>query len=92
MSRTKEIDFRRITFSLPASTLDKLRVNVDKGNMSRYVADLIEENVGSLNDKEESTEEFIKSLTELAINNSKHVKAKGSSLEILREIRYGGKY
>ena len=92
MSRTKEIDFRRVTFSFPAIVVDKLRIKIGKSKMSSYVADLVEEDLSKKKIIEESDETFLESLKQFAIENSKHVKTKKSSLKILREIRYGGKY
>lgn len=93
MARIKEIDFRRITISLPAKVVDKLKAGTQKGNMSGFIADAVEEKLLRQEDEEEeSLEEFMESLNELAIENTKNLKTKKSSLEILREIRYDGKY
>lgn len=92
MSRTKEIDFRRVTFSLPASTIDKLKMRVEKGQMSKYLSNLIEDEIELNSEKEESTEDFIESLRKFAIENKAKYKNKKSTLEMIREIRYHGKY
>ena len=92
MSRTKTIDYRRMTFSFPAEVVDQLELKIDKGNMSNYVAGLVKSDLAVKKDLEESAEDFIESLRKLAIENKVHCKDKRSSLKILREIRYGGKY
>lgn len=93
MARTKQIDYRRVTISLPSILIEKLKVGTQKGNMSGFIADAVEEKFSRQKDElEETVEEFMKSLEQFAIENTKHIKDKRSSLEILREIRYGGKY
>lgn len=92
MARTKQIDFRRVTISLPAATVDKLKINKSKGEVSDYINSLIEEDMESLNEKQETTEEFMESLKKLAIENSAKCKTKKTTLEMIREIRYHGKY
>lgn len=85
MARAPQINYQRVTFSFPAKTLQKLRKKMGNQNMSKYVAELVEEKM--LEEKEESIEEFMKSMEEL---RKKNVNKSGrSSLEILREIRYG---
>ncbi len=92
MARIKQIDFRRVTISLPSATVDKLKINKNKGEVSQYINDLIEEDMASTNEKQETTEEFIESSRKFREENEAFIKDKRSSLEILREIRYHGKY
>ena len=87
MPRTKQIHFKRVTFSFPAKTVDLLREKVGQNNMSKYVADLVEEDLGK---RTQDIDEFLEELKAFAKSVKK--KDKRSSLEILREIRYGGKY
>lgn len=87
MSRTTQINFQRVTFSFPKKTLDRLREHVGKNNMSKYISDLVEDD---LKDKDyEDVDEFLSSLKEFAKNVKR--RDKRTSLEILREIRYGEK-
>jgi len=93
MARTKQIDFRRVTISLPLVLVDKLKIGTKNGCMSSFIADAVEEKLLKQESKKmENTEDFMESLNQFAIENTKYIKDKRSSLEILREIRYGGKY
>ncbi|MFH1218700.1 MAG: hypothetical protein V1679_02565 [Candidatus Peregrinibacteria bacterium] len=84
MSRTAKINYKRITLSFPEKVVKKLRDKVGNGNMSQYVADLVE---GDLSNRVEDVDAFLDSLRDFAKNVER--KDKRSSLEILREIRYG---
>lgn len=91
MARTKQIDFRRVTFSFPAEVLQDLRRKVGINNMSGYVTSLVEKDLKKKM-KEEESDSFFQSLDDLAKLSEAAAKDPRSSLEILREIRYGGKY
>ena len=80
MPRTAQINFKRITFSFPEKVVDDLREKVGNNNMSKYVADLISED---LIVKSDDVDSFIDSLKESRLESSKN------SLTTLREIRYG---
>lgn len=84
--RHKTIDYQRVTFSFPKMLALKLRVKVGQNNISGYVAALVEED---LNRREVDADGIIRELKEFRLNE---VKSKKSSMEILREIRYGSKY
>ena len=92
MARPNQIDFRRVTISLPSATVDKLKINKNKGEVSQYINDLIEEDMASTNEKHETTEELIESLRQFRKENEAFIKDKRSSIEIIREMRYHGKY
>jgi hypothetical protein len=92
MARPNQIDFRRMTISLPGATIDTLKINKKKGEVSEYINSLIEEDMALIREKQETTEEFIESLKKLAVENSSKCKTKKSTLEMTREIRYHGKY
>lgn len=90
MSRTKQIDYRRVTISLPAVVVDELKINTNKGNMSAFITDALREKFAKRRKEEyKSVEKFIESLRQFAIENTKHIKDKRSSLQILRDIRNG---
>lgn len=90
MARTAQIHYRRVTFSFPSKVADMLKAEVGNDNMSRYVAALVEQNL-DYGKKEENMEEFFRDLEKLRESISKNRFDKRSSLEILREIRYGEK-
>lgn len=85
MARTAQINYERITFSFPKKVALILREKVGKNNMSKYVSGLIEEDL----DSDESVDEFIESLRQFRKRNP-NTSGK-SSLQLLREIRYGEK-
>lgn len=87
MPRTKTIDYRRMTFSLPAEVVDQLKITVKKNNMSNFVSNALKKSF--LTQKKDS-DDLIESLRKFARENKP--KTNKSTLEILREIRYGGKY
>ncbi len=89
MSRTKTIDYRRMTFSLPVDLVDDLRLNIEKNKMSSYLADLARKDLALRKNQKEEVDDFIESMRKFRKEN-KPVDAR-SSIEILREIRYGGK-
>lgn len=89
MARTKQIDYERVTFSFPKATMQLLRLNVPKQNMSKFVAQAVEEKVQQ---KDDEVAEFMKEWDELCKGLAASKKTTKSSLEILREIRYEGKY
>lgn len=84
MARTAKINFQRVTFSFPKRVVDLLRDKIGKGNVSEYVAGLVERDIEEV---DEETEQLFKELDELQKNMK--FKTNKSSLEILREIRYG---
>ena len=90
MARTAQIDYQRVTFSFPKKIIIMLRNKVEKENinMSKYVSDVVEDCI-SREEKDINIDEFIKSLKELRKTFVPNTKK--SSLEILREIRYGEK-
>lgn len=87
MSRTKTIDYRRMTFSLPVEVVDQLKIKVKKNNMSNFVSNALR---NSLSTQKEDADDLVESLRKFARENKP--KTNKSTLEILREIRYGGKY
>ena len=90
MARTKTINFQRVTLSFPKKTLDSLRANVGQNNMSSYVAGLIEKDFKQR--EQESIDEFMAELDELAKEIKESRVDDRSVVEIIREMRYGGKY
>ena len=90
MARTAQIHYKRVTFSFPAKVAERLKAEVGNDNMSRYVAALVEQNL-DYGKKEEDTDELFNDIKKLAKKISKNKFDKRSSLEILREIRYGEK-
>lgn len=84
MPRTKQIDYQRVTFSFPAKVVIKLREKVGQNNMSKYVSNLVDKDLGK---RSFNTEEILKSIEEF---RDKHQsKTARPTIEILREIRYG---
>lgn len=90
MARTAQIHYKRVTFSFPAKVAKRLKDEVGNDNMSRYVAALVEQHL-DYGKKERDIEEVFKDLDDLSERISKSKRDKRSSLEILREIRYGEK-
>lgn len=88
MSRTAQINYQRVTFSFPEKVVEKLREKIGNQNMSKFVVEAVEK---ELKDDVEDVEEFMKGLRELRSEAQKCRKDPRSSLEILREIRYGRK-
>lgn len=86
MARTAQINFQRVTFSFPKRVVELLRAKVGQNNMSKYVADVIEKDLGGA---EGDLEELFGQLDEL--HKGLKFKTRKSSLQILREIRYGDK-
>ena len=87
MSRTKQIDYQRVTFSFPARVVVKLREKIGQNNMSKYISALVDKDLQKRNP---DTEAILKRIEEF---RDKHPsKLKKSTLETLREIRYGKKY
>lgn len=86
MARTAQIHYERITLSLPAALVKKMRQKIEKNKMSQYVAAAIEEN---LEKEVDDVDKFFEELAELSKNFQRVDKR--NSLEILREIRYGKK-
>lgn len=84
MSRTAQIHYQRVNFSLPAALVSKLNAKVEKNGRSKYVAALIEEDLSA---EIEDVNEFFDSLAILR-KNFKRVDDR-SALEILTEIRHG---
>lgn len=84
MARTAQIHYQRITFSFPKNLVTDLKRKVKKGKISSYITEIIQEDLAK---KNKSPKEIACELRTF----SKHIKAKDprSSLEILREIRYG---
>ena len=90
MARIKTINFQRVTLSFPKKVLDELRTSVGKNNMSSYVAGLVEKDLKER--EQESIDEFMLKIRAIGEDNKKHSVDPRSSLEILREMRYEGKY
>lgn len=86
MPRTAKINYQRMTFSFPEKVVEMLRRKVGSQNMSQYVAGLVE---ADLTVYHEQVDDFMNELAEFRRNVVK--KDPRSSLEILREIRYGEK-
>lgn len=89
MARTVTINYRRVTLSLPKKVVEELKEKTEKNKMSNYITDLIIEDLARKEKKEESIDEFYESLDKLRKEITKKWDDKRSSLEILREIRYG---
>lgn len=89
MARPKQIDYERVTFSFPKATLQLLRLKVPKQNMSKFVAQAVEEKVQQ---KDDEVAEFMKDLRALANKIAANRKDNKSAVELIREIRYEGKY
>ncbi len=88
MSRTAQINYQRVTFSFPEKVVERLREKIGNQNMSRFVVEAVEKELG---DDAQDVEEFIRGLREIRDEAQKCRKDPRSSLEILREIRYGKK-
>jgi len=88
MSRTAQINYRRVTFSFPEKVVEKLREKIGNQNMSKFVVEAVEKELGN---EVEDVAEFMRGLRELSSEMQKSRKDHRSSLEILREIRYGEK-
>jgi hypothetical protein len=67
---------------------DVLHRKIGDGNMSKYVAGLIESDLTSCRDE---TDKFMKDLRNVVDNLQKSRRDFRSSIEILREIRHGKK-
>lgn len=89
MARTKTIDYQRITLSFPKSTIEKLRRKIPKNGMSKYIAELVEEDIDKY---EKSPEQIINEMGDLRKKYAKDLVDKRPSIEIIREMRYEGKY
>ncbi len=89
MARTATINYRRVTISLPQKVAEELRGKTEKNKMSNYIADLIMEDFARREKEEENINEFYKSLEDFSKKITKKFTDKRSSVEILREIRYG---
>jgi hypothetical protein len=87
MSRTAQINYKRVTFSFPEKVVETLRKKMGNQNMSKFVVEAVEEKLG---DDWKDVDEFMEDLKEFFASVPK--RDSRSSLEILREIRYGGKY
>jgi hypothetical protein len=87
VSRTAKINYQRVTFSFPEGVMERLRKEVGKQNMSKFVVDAVKK---ELRDDYENVDEFMEDLKDFCVSTPK--KDTRSSLEILREIRYEGKY
>ena len=87
MPRPKQINYKRVTFSFPSRVVVMLREKVGQNNMSSYVAGLVKKD---LNKRSREAEKIIQELDEFRKNHPSKIKQ--SSLETLREIRYGNKY
>lgn len=90
MTRISKINFERITFSFPKRVVVKLREKIDKNNMSKYVADLIEEDL--IKNQVDDIDKFFEEMDEFSEKLTKLKKTKKSTLQIIREIRRGKKY
>ncbi len=88
MSRTAQINYKRVTFSFPERVVEMLRRKMGNQNMSKFVVEAVEEKLG---DDWKDVDEFMDDLKELCSDLQKSRKDPRSSLEILREIRYGEK-
>ncbi len=88
MARTKTINYRRVTFSFPAKLLRDLRKNVGKNGMSSYVAELVKEDLERREAADEEVLEFIQSLKDFRESAPSSGEGK-SSVELIRELRYG---
>ena len=86
MARTSQINYQRVTFSFPKKVVFLLREKVGNQSMSKYVSELIE---ADLKNPVEDVDAFMQSLKDFRDNVE--YKTDKSSLEILREIRYGKK-
>lgn len=87
MSRTAQINYKRVTFSFPEKVVEMLRRKMGDQNMSKFVVEAVEEKLG---DDWQDVDDFIEDLKVFCSSVPK--KDNRSSLEILREIRHGGKY
>ena len=78
--------FDRVTFSFPKKIVEKLRLQIPKSQMSKYIVALIE------NDFEKrmaaDNDNFINELAEIRKEGASHLKNSDNSLTILRKIRY----
>ena len=73
----------------PQELLDSIDKLVGKRKRSKFVAEAIEE---KLENHEIDSENLLKSIRDLAEKAEPHYRDERSSIEILREIRYHGKY
>lgn len=89
MARTKQIDYERVTFSFPKATMQLLRLKVPKQNMSKFVAQAVQKQV---KEQDDEVAEFMKELDELCTAIAANRKDNKSAVELIREIRYEGKY
>lgn len=77
-------NFKRVTFSLPKTTILKLEMSIPKNKRSKFVAELIDRKCKSK--KEEITfEEYCKFWDDLAKNSSR--KTNKTAAELVREDR-----
>lgn len=84
MARTAKIHFQRVTLSLPKEVLAELRRKIPKNGMSKYVANLVKEDLEKQDtDVERMRQNLDKIRKNLVFNDPR------PSIEILREIRYG---
>ena len=84
MARTAQINYKRITFSFPAEVAERLRIEIGQSNMSKYVVNLIE---NDLDGWDKSSEKIFQRFDDFGKNLK--FRTDKSSLEILREIRHG---
>ena len=89
MARTKTIDYQRITLSFPKETIEKLRRKIPKNGMSKYIAQLVEDDIQTL---EKSPKQIVEEMQLMRSDFEKDLKDKRPSIEILREMRYEGKH
>lgn len=92
MSRPKTINYRRVTFSFPADLLDTLRLKIEQNKMSNYIVDLVKKDLSIKEQLKEDGKKLIESLKAFRKENEAFIKDKRSSIEIIREMRYHGKY
>lgn len=86
MSRTAQINYQRVTFSFPEKVVERLREKIGNQNMSKFVVEAVEKELGN---EVEDVAEFMRGLREFREEAHSCRKDFRSSLEILREIRYG---
>jgi len=84
MARTAQIHYQRVTLSFPKDVLDCLREKVLGRNMSKYVADAVSE---KLSNEVTDVDKFFEDLE--AFSKTLVNKSGKSSLELIREDRYG---
>ncbi|MFA4891183.1 MAG: hypothetical protein WC604_02425 [Candidatus Gracilibacteria bacterium] len=88
MARTAQINYQRVTFSFPEKVVERLREKIGNQNMSKFVVEAVEKELG---DDVRDVEEFMRGFRELCSEMQKSRRDYRSSLEILREIRHGKK-